>query len=58
MIDSEAFESGLYVIDIGQNDLAGAFSQSTSYNYVIQRIPSMVDQIRKAIQASSCIENY
>ncbi|XP_042456363.1 GDSL esterase/lipase LIP-4-like isoform X2 [Zingiber officinale] len=50
LIDSEAFESGLYVFDIGQNALAGAFSRSPSYNHVIRRIPSMVEQIRKAIQ--------
>ncbi|XP_074592488.1 GDSL esterase/lipase LIP-4-like [Curcuma longa] len=50
LIDSKAFESGLYVIDIGQNDLSGAFYRSRSYHHVSRQIPSMVDQIRKAIQ--------
>ncbi|KAG6466592.1 hypothetical protein ZIOFF_075601 [Zingiber officinale] len=54
LIDEQGFQNALYAIDIGQNDLAAAFSANLSFAHVVQRIPSVVDEIKKAIEASSC----
>ncbi|XP_058191364.1 GDSL esterase/lipase At1g09390 isoform X2 [Rhododendron vialii] len=51
MISDEAFRNALYMIDIGQNDLAGTFSKNLSYVQVIKRIPSVTIEIKNAIKA-------
>lgn len=52
LVDAEGFQSALYAVDIGQNDLAAAFTANLSYAHVLERIPSVVHEIRKAIEAS------
>ncbi|KGN58540.1 GDSL esterase/lipase At1g09390 [Cucumis sativus] len=48
LVDEEGFNNALYTIDIGQNDLAAAFTY-LSYPQVIQQIPSFVSEIKNAI---------
>ncbi|CAL9048913.1 unnamed protein product [Musa banksii] len=51
LIDAEGFSNAIYAIDIGQNDLAAAFSANLSYVQVIERVPSVIHEIKKAIEA-------
>ncbi|XP_042488579.1 GDSL esterase/lipase At1g09390-like [Macadamia integrifolia] len=44
------FLNTLYMIDIGQNDLSNSFSKNLSYSQVIQRIPSILAQIKSAVK--------
>lgn len=49
-VDAEGFRNALYLIDIGQNDLSGAFSSSVPYDDVIhERIPAILSEIKDAI---------
>nr|GMD37901.1 GDSL esterase/lipase At1g09390-like [Ipomoea batatas] len=48
LLGEEDFANGLYVIDMGQNDLDTAFA-SHSYAQVVQRIPSWIAEIENAI---------
>ncbi|KAG6646798.1 hypothetical protein CIPAW_07G033500 [Carya illinoinensis] len=50
MIDDEAFRNALYVIDMGQNDLADSFSKNFSYAQVVKRIPSVLREIQNAVK--------
>ncbi|WOK93472.1 GDSL esterase/lipase [Canna indica] len=50
-IDAEGFQNALYAIDIGQNDLSAAFYENASYAQVIERILSVIHEIRRAIMA-------
>ncbi|KAJ0980560.1 hypothetical protein J5N97_008815 [Dioscorea zingiberensis] len=50
LVNEEGFKNSLYAIDIGQNDLAGAFSSNKSYDEVIGRIPSILSEIESAIK--------
>ncbi|RWW17658.1 hypothetical protein GW17_00018404 [Ensete ventricosum] len=52
LIDAEGFRNAIYTIDIGQNDLADAFSANLSYVQVVQRVPSVIHEIKQAIEAS------
>ena len=52
LINEEGFQKALYAIDIGQNDLSDAFGANLPYDQVIQRIPSVISQIKTAIKAS------
>ncbi|THU68606.1 hypothetical protein C4D60_Mb08t05650 [Musa balbisiana] len=52
LTDAEGFQNALYAIDIGQNDLAAAFSANLTYAKVIRKIPSFIHEIKKAIKAS------
>ncbi|XP_065859825.1 GDSL esterase/lipase At1g09390-like [Euphorbia lathyris] len=49
LVGEEDFKDALYLIDIGENDLAGSF-EYLSYEQVIDKIPSMVDEIGNAVQ--------
>ncbi|KAH7836111.1 hypothetical protein Vadar_032832 [Vaccinium darrowii] len=51
MISDEEFRNALYMIDIGQNDLADSFSKNLSYVQVIKRIPSVTMEIKNAVKA-------
>ncbi|KAG5525499.1 hypothetical protein RHGRI_031971 [Rhododendron griersonianum] len=51
MTSDEAFRNALYMIDIGQNDLANSFSKNLSYVQVIKRIPSVTIEIKNAVKA-------
>ncbi|KAG8389605.1 hypothetical protein BUALT_Bualt02G0246400 [Buddleja alternifolia] len=50
VVGEEDFKNALYTIDIGQNDLTGAFN-SLSYAEVIEKIPSFISEIRDAMWA-------
>lgn len=52
MIGDEEFRNALYMIDIGQNDLADSFSKNLSYLQVIKRIPSVTMEIKNAVKVS------
>ncbi|KAL3652957.1 hypothetical protein CASFOL_002638 [Castilleja foliolosa] len=47
----EDFKNALYTIDIGQNDLTGAFNSLSSYQEIIEKIPSFISEIRDAMLA-------
>uniref|UniRef100_A0A7N1A0F4 Uncharacterized protein n=1 Tax=Kalanchoe fedtschenkoi TaxID=63787 RepID=A0A7N1A0F4_KALFE len=51
VIDSRGFQEALYMIDIGQNDLADSFAKNLTYAEVVNRIPSVVTEIKNAITA-------
>lgn len=49
-VDAEGFRNALYLIDIGQNDLSGAFSSGLTYDHVVHhRIPAILSEIQDAI---------
>ncbi|KAF3455370.1 hypothetical protein FNV43_RR05821 [Rhamnella rubrinervis] len=50
LINDEGFRNALYMIDIGQNDIADSFAKNLSYAQAIKRIPSITAQIKSAIQ--------
>lgn len=52
MISDEGFRKALYMIDIGQNDLADSFAKHLSYAEVTKRIPSVIAAIKNAVQVS------
>ncbi|XP_031403508.1 GDSL esterase/lipase At1g09390 isoform X2 [Punica granatum] len=49
LIGDAGFRNALYMIDIGQNDMADSFSKNMSYAQVIKRIPSVITEIRNAM---------
>lgn len=49
-IGDEGFRNGLYMIDIGQNDLSDSFAKNLSYVQVVKKIPSIILEIRYAIE--------
>ncbi|KAL6964616.1 hypothetical protein U1Q18_035666, partial [Sarracenia purpurea var. burkii] len=51
LINDEGFRDALYMIDIGQNDLADSFSRNLSYMQVIKRIPYVIVEIKNAVKA-------
>lgn len=53
LIDDGGFRRALYAFDIGQNDLSDAFSDNLSYMQVIERIPSILGEIRDAVKVSN-----
>lgn len=53
LINDEGFRNALYMIDIGQNDLADSFSKNLTYVQVVKRIPSIITEIKNAIKVSS-----
>lgn len=58
MINDDGFQKALYMIDIGQNDIADAFAKKYSYAQVVKRIPSILAEIKNAIKVSiSCFKN-
>ncbi|KZV47401.1 GDSL-like Lipase/Acylhydrolase superfamily protein [Dorcoceras hygrometricum] len=46
----ESFSDALYIIDIGQNDLADSFSKGLSYVQVFNKIPSVLTEIQVAVK--------
>ncbi|XP_047342189.1 GDSL esterase/lipase At1g09390-like [Impatiens glandulifera] len=51
LINEEGFKNALYMIDIGQNDLADSFANNLTYAQVIRTIPSIITEIKNAIKA-------
>ncbi|KAK9161800.1 hypothetical protein Syun_008141 [Stephania yunnanensis] len=49
LVGEEGFQNAIYTIDIGQNDLSAAFASRLSYNQVLERIPSMISEIKYAL---------
>ncbi|KAJ9180364.1 hypothetical protein P3X46_008622 [Hevea brasiliensis] len=50
MINDEGFRNAVYMIDIGQNDVADSFSKKLSNVQVIKRIPSIIREIEIAVK--------
>lgn len=50
-INEQGFRHALYMIDIGQNDLADSFLKHLSYAQVIKRIPLVIAEIKDAMKA-------
>lgn len=50
LINDEGFRKALYMIDIGQNDIADSFAKNLSYVQVIKRIPSFIAEIKNAVK--------
>uniref|UniRef100_A0A9I9CIJ9 GDSL esterase/lipase n=1 Tax=Cucumis melo TaxID=3656 RepID=A0A9I9CIJ9_CUCME len=53
LIDDSGFRNALYMIDIGQNDIADSFAKNLSYSQVINLIPSFISEIKNAMKSSS-----
>lgn len=52
LIDAEGFQKALYMIDIGQNDLAQLFSKNLSLTQITKKIPSITTEIKNAVKVS------
>ncbi|ONK61704.1 uncharacterized protein A4U43_C08F32700 [Asparagus officinalis] len=50
LFNEEKFRKALYVVDIGQNDLAEAFAKGLSYERVVGVIPNVLSEIKTAIE--------
>lgn len=50
LIDDNGFRNALYMIDIGQNDIADSFSKNLSYSQVVKQIPSIISEIKTAME--------
>ncbi|CAN8305766.1 unnamed protein product [Cochlearia groenlandica] len=50
MVSESGFRNALYMIDIGQNDIANSFSKGFSYSRVVKVIPTVVSEIKNAIK--------
>lgn len=50
--NEQQFRNALYMIDIGQNDLADSFSKNHSYAQVVKIIPLVIGEIKKAVKVS------
>ncbi|KAJ0237695.1 GDSL esterase/lipase [Hirschfeldia incana] len=50
MITESGFRNALYMIDIGQNDIADSFSKGLSYSQVVKHIPNVISEIKSAIK--------
>lgn len=55
LINDEGFRKALYMIDIGQNDIADSFAKNLSYAQVIKRIPSFIAEIKNALKVIGLI---
>jgi hypothetical protein len=51
-INDAGFRDALYLIDIGQNDLADSFTKGLSYVQVTKRIPTVITEIENAVKVS------
>ncbi|GER48597.1 GDSL esterase/lipase [Striga asiatica] len=49
-ISPDRFQDALYMIDIGQNDIADSFTKGLSYVQVVKRIPSILAEIENAVK--------
>ena len=50
LIDDDGFRNALYMIDIGQNDIADSLSKNLSYFQVVKQIPSIISEIQNAVK--------
>ncbi|XP_059438232.1 GDSL esterase/lipase At1g09390 [Corylus avellana] len=50
MINDEGFQNALYMIDMGQNDIADSFLKNLTYAEVVKRIPSIITEIKNAVK--------
>ncbi|XP_020271769.1 GDSL esterase/lipase LIP-4-like [Asparagus officinalis] len=50
MISEEEFQTAVYSIDIGQNDIGISFAANLSYTQVINKIPSILSRIRDSME--------
>ncbi|XP_057790371.1 GDSL esterase/lipase LIP-4-like isoform X1 [Salvia miltiorrhiza] len=48
VVGEDDFKNGLYMIDIGQNDLTAAFN-NVPYDQVLEKIPSFISEIKDAM---------
>lgn len=53
----EIFNQSLYMFDIGQNDLAGAFYSKTE-DQVIASIPTILSEFEDGVEVSFCTAAY
>lgn len=53
MISESGFKKALYMIDIGQNDIADSFSKGLSYSRVVKLIPNVISEIKTAIKVKT-----
>lgn len=51
LINDEGFRNALYLIDIGQNDVADSFAKNLSYAQVIRKIPAFITEIENAVKS-------
>lgn len=49
-ISEDGFRKALYMIDIGQNDIAHSFNKGNSYSQTVKLIPQIVAEIKTAIK--------
>lgn len=52
-ISEDGFKNALYMIDIGQNDIARSFSKGNSYSQTVKLIPQMISEIKTGIKVRS-----
>ena len=53
LVSYDKFRDALYMIDIGQNDIADSFAHGLSYAQVVKKIPSVLAEIKNAIEVNS-----
>lgn len=53
LVSYDKFRDALYMIDIGQNDIADSFARGLSYAQVVKKIPSILAEIKNAIKVNS-----
>jgi hypothetical protein len=52
LLKEEDFRSALYMVDIGQNDMDAALTESNgNFDQVLARIPPIIEEIKTAIKA-------
>lgn len=52
-ISQDGFGKALYMIDIGQNDIARSFSKGNSYSQTVMLIPQFISEIKTGIKVRS-----
>ncbi|KAJ4768070.1 GDSL esterase/lipase [Rhynchospora pubera] len=51
LLGEQDFRNALYMIDIGQNDMDGAFTEANgNFQHVLSRIPPVIEEIKTAIK--------
>ncbi|KAF7817995.1 GDSL esterase/lipase [Senna tora] len=50
LMNEEGFRNALYMIDIGQNDIADSFANNLTYVQVVKKIPSIIAEIENAVK--------
>ncbi|KAL9860335.1 GDSL esterase/lipase LIP-4 [Arabidopsis thaliana] len=49
-ISNNGFKNALYMIDIGQNDIARSFARGNSYSQTVKLIPQIITEIKSSIK--------